>query len=168
MVSTRLNLGCGDSHLKGFINIDCRSEVNPDICSRIEDLDYITESIKEIYASHVLEHTNYRTIKHLLNRFYSWLEHGGKLFVAVPNMVVLGDLLDKGYNDEILFNWIFGRDDISPAHGHKWGFTDWTLRRELISAGFQVVRYFNSPYEDDSKYRFYGNPLSLNLECVKL
>jgi len=54
-MSLKLNLGCGKYKREGYVNIDSRPEVNPDICEYPWDLEYETESVDEIYMSHTLE-----------------------------------------------------------------------------------------------------------------
>lgn len=52
-----LNLGCGYHKLDGFINIDNRPEVNPDmVCDVISGLPYETNSVDMIRADDFLEH----------------------------------------------------------------------------------------------------------------
>ena len=52
----KLNLGCNDFKLKGFINIDIDPRVNPDVVADVCKLPYEDNSVEEIYAGHVLEH----------------------------------------------------------------------------------------------------------------
>jgi GT2 family glycosyltransferase/predicted SAM-dependent methyltransferase len=53
----RLNLGSGYAPIPGFINIDNRPEVNPDlVCDVLEGLPYEDNSIDEIQAYDFLEH----------------------------------------------------------------------------------------------------------------
>ena len=56
----KLNLGCGDKILKGYINIDTASsrlDKKPDVIADIRNLRKIKTSIAdEILAVHVIEH----------------------------------------------------------------------------------------------------------------
>jgi len=54
----RLNLGCGNSKKKGYINIDISREVKPDKVWNLEKipLPFKDNSIDEILAYHILEH----------------------------------------------------------------------------------------------------------------
>ena len=52
----KLNLGCSERKIHGFINIDSREEVNPDVVGDVTDLDSIdikNSSVDLIYASHI-------------------------------------------------------------------------------------------------------------------
>ena len=61
--SLKLNLGCGDKILPGYINIDTVSErkaKKPDVIADIRDLKTIkTEIDDEILTVHVIEHFFY-------------------------------------------------------------------------------------------------------------
>jgi len=164
-MSLKLNLGCGKNKRDGYVNIDSRPELNPDICEYLWDLEYEPESVDEIYISHALEHVNISTARRLLLRFHKWLKLGGHLFIAVPNLTLLGKLISEGNEDEILFKWIFGSGYEGPT-SHKWGFTENTLKKKLKRAGFKIIGYF-PPQNDDSGFQYKGQYLSLNLECQK-
>ena len=164
-MSLKLNLGCGKNKREGYINIDSRPEVNPDICEYLWDLEYEPESVDEIYISHALEHINISTARRLLLRFHKWLRQGGRLFIAVPNLTLLCKLISEGNEDVILFKWIFG-SGYGGVTSHKWGYTENTLRENLKQAGFKVIGY-SPPQNDDSGFQYKGQYLSLNLECQK-
>ena len=54
----RLNLGCGDVHMDGYLNVDKEAGCLPD---KIQDLevfpwDFKDDSVDQVILSHVLEH----------------------------------------------------------------------------------------------------------------
>ena len=75
----KLNLGAGDTQIKGFIPIDRKfgQEVYP--------LEYEDNSVDEIRASHVLEHFAGGAVDEVLRHWVAKLKPGGSLKVAVPN-----------------------------------------------------------------------------------
>lgn len=164
-MSLKLNLGCNKNKRKGYVNIDCRPEVQPDMCEYLWDLDFEPNSVDEIYISHALEHNNISTAKRLLSRFHKWLKPGGKLFISVPNMALIGKLIAEGNEDTILFKWIFGSGYEGPT-SHMWGYTENTLKKELKHAGFKKFQP-SKPQQDDSGFKYKGQYLSVNLECRK-
>jgi predicted SAM-dependent methyltransferase len=57
--SVKLNLGCGDKILDGYVNVDVaneRSGKQPDIICDIRNLNSFTDKSDEILAVHVVEH----------------------------------------------------------------------------------------------------------------
>ena len=83
-MTIRLNFGCGNRKLKGYINIDKSENANPDIICDLEEgkLPYEDETISEIVATHVLEHI--QNIIPLMNECYRVLEKGGEMKIVVP------------------------------------------------------------------------------------
>jgi hypothetical protein len=51
----KLNLGCGLDKRQGYINVDIRKDVNPDLVLNLEDIPYPFESnsIEEIIAKDI-------------------------------------------------------------------------------------------------------------------
>ncbi len=161
----KLNLGCADFKLEGYVNVDCRSEVNPDVVADVRTLEIQPESVDEIYCSHLLEHLNIKEARGLILKMHGWLKPKGKLYLSVPNLQEIGKILSGGVCTEIIFNWIFGRHDISEAHGHKWGYTFAILKRELEPL-FSIVGDF-VPVGGDATYIYEDKYLSLNVLCEK-
>ena len=57
----RLNLGCGEDHKPGYINVDKYG--NPDVLHDLEEFPWPwdDESVEEILMKHILEHLGERT-----------------------------------------------------------------------------------------------------------
>ncbi|MFH0876447.1 MAG: methyltransferase domain-containing protein [archaeon] len=81
----KLNLGCGQKKLKGYINVDFNPETSPDIIHDLNNFPYPFKdnSFKEILLDHVLEHLN-DPIKVIieLNRISN---HDGLIIVKSPH-----------------------------------------------------------------------------------
>lgn len=75
----RLNIGGGDTYLKGFVNIDRKNgqEAYP--------LAQEDGSVDEILASHVLEHFSHRQTSEVLQHWVQKLAPGGRIRIAVPD-----------------------------------------------------------------------------------
>ena len=56
----KINLGCGNDKLRGYLNLDSSREVKPDKVWNLENtpLPFKTNSVSEIIGNHVLEHVN--------------------------------------------------------------------------------------------------------------
>lgn len=61
--TNKLNLGCGNNYLEGFINLDVNPKAKPDIICNLDDpnvkLPFKDGEIDFIYASHIFEHIRY-------------------------------------------------------------------------------------------------------------
>ncbi|MEA3329763.1 MAG: hypothetical protein U9Q06_03385 [Nanoarchaeota archaeon] len=80
----KLNLGCGRSHKKGYINVDVSSEVKPDKIWDLEKvpLPFKDNSISEIVIEHAIEHVrNFIPLMHDLRRI---CENSAKIEIKVP------------------------------------------------------------------------------------
>ncbi len=83
----KLHLGCGNRYLPGFFHIDAINyDGHIDYVGDIAKLNFIeTNSVEEIYASHVLEHFKRHQIEEVLNEWNRVLQINGILRIAVPN-----------------------------------------------------------------------------------
>lgn len=83
---TNLNLGCGYKKIDGFINIDNRADVNPDlICDVIEGLPYEDNSIDSVRAHDFLEHIPIGKVIPVMDEIWRVLKPGGKFDSLTPD-----------------------------------------------------------------------------------
>ena len=162
----KLNLGSGSTRLEGYTNIDCDPMVEPDVISRVEDLDYGDNTFEAIYMSHLLEHLRLEDARTLLFNCHKWLHEGCKLFISVPDLGVLAELLVEGVESHIIIEIIYGKPDKPVEKRHQWGYTEISLKRELEVVGFKVLGKF-SPLLDSSGYKICGRLVSLNMVGLK-
>lgn len=142
--SKKLHLGCYNKKIYGFINIDIRPEVNPDIlddCAKLSKIE--NESIDLIYTSHTMEHFYREESLQALKRYYEVLKKGGEIYISVPD-------LDKVFRHYILHqdlrllqNFLYGsQKHIADFHYTGWNFT--TLKEDLESVGFTNVELYDT------------------------
>ena len=82
-METKLNIGCGRKHFKGFINMDCNPNVCPDIVRDLnKGLPFSDNSVDQIVAIHFLEHVD--DIQFTMYEIWRVLKPGAKLLVIVP------------------------------------------------------------------------------------
>lgn len=85
LICKKLHLGCGEIKKEGYINVDWKESLKPDIVHDLNKLPYPFEdsSFEAIEAVHILEHLNkpFETMKEL----HRLLKHGGKLLIKVPH-----------------------------------------------------------------------------------
>lgn len=85
----KLNLGCGDKLMKGWVNVDHVPDCNPDIVCNLEQFPWPweTDSVEEILLSHVLEHLGESRDVYLgiIKEMYRVCCHGAKIHIMVPH-----------------------------------------------------------------------------------
>lgn len=84
--SVRLNVGCANNREPGFINLDMDPQVHPDVVWSLEALPLPFDdcTFDCIFASHVLEHVERRSIIPLIHDFHRILKPGGRLIGITP------------------------------------------------------------------------------------
>ncbi len=86
----KLNLGCGDKILSGYINVDTVSERagnKPDIVCDVRSLDRFPDSYAdEILAVHVVEHFWRWEVVSIIKEWVRVLKPGGKMILECPNL----------------------------------------------------------------------------------
>ena len=188
---TCLNLGCFNKKLPGFVNIDIREEVDPDIVDDAFKLNkFQPDTIDLIYSSHMLEHLDFKEADTALKRWFEILKSGGILRLAVPDVQAAfahyfywGDL-------KLMYSNLWGSQR-HPYDYHKSGYDEKTLTEKLYETGFNEVRKWDwqtthpHDYIDDYSQSYYpdfckkkilangreidlkGKLMSLNLEAIK-
>jgi len=83
----KINLGCGNAYIPGYVNVDCRKEVNPDMCIDLEISMWPWEdnSVDEIMAFDFLEHIHQDKVVEVMKEIHRILKPGGTLSFQVPS-----------------------------------------------------------------------------------
>lgn len=87
----KLHLGCGETYLEGYTNIDYPQDqhsvmkVRADKYADIRTLQYPDNSVDEIRSHHMFEHFNRAEALALLARWRRWLKPGGALVIETPD-----------------------------------------------------------------------------------
>ena len=184
----KLNLGCGNKKLPGFVNVDIRPEVEPDLVDDIQTLNTMEKgSVDLIYCCHALEHFPREQSLGILCRWYEILKPQGILRISVPDMeaVFAHYFYWKDIRDLKGFIW-GGQKDSNDFHKDGWDETFLTIA--LTSTGFVNVHKWDwkttSPHDyiddysqaywptkecnyQDGQIRAYNKLMSLNLEGAK-
>lgn len=176
----KLNLGSNEKKIYGFINIDAREEVKPDRVDDVFKLEtFEPETVDLIYASHVLEHADFKEAKQALQRWFTLLKPNGILRLAVPDIekVCAAVLYLK---DMTYLKSAFWGSQRHAFDYHKSGWTFETLKENLLSVGFSdVYRYdwkkTEHSHVDDYSQAYLphmdkenGQLISLNVEARKI
>ncbi len=174
----KLNLGCGEKSLPGFINIDVKEFDGVNYITSIDNLEFKDNSVDLIYASHVLEHTPRPQTEPILREWYRILKHEGILRMAVPDFEAIVKVYSKNKNLDELTGLLYGRQDCE-YHFHYKTFDFKILSGLLKMIGFKKVYRYDfreTIHNDFPDYswaylphgdRENGTLMSLNIEAVK-
>ena len=80
----KINLGCGDKRINGYVNVD-KFKSDESVCLvNLEEakLPFDDESCKEVFADNVMEHIN--NLLPLMNEIWRVLRHNGLFYAIVP------------------------------------------------------------------------------------
>ena len=83
----KLNLGCGNEILDGYINIDrYNNTASVDLACDLGALPFPDESVDEIYTAHVFEHIGINDVYGVLDEWRRALRPHGRLKMYLPNL----------------------------------------------------------------------------------
>jgi predicted SAM-dependent methyltransferase len=173
-MTRKLHIG-GEIKAAGWEIINAKPGPHVDHAGNADDLSRFSDAtFAAIYASHVLEHLDYRDeLGRALLEWRRVLQPGGKLYVSVPDMDVLARLfLERerfNLNDRfMLMRMLFG-GHMDKYDYHYVGLNEEFLNTFLTQAGFSGIRRVQdfSLFDDASMTHFKGTPISVNLIAEK-
>jgi hypothetical protein len=148
----RLNLGCGDKFLEGYLNIDVapsRKGVAPDLIADLRNIPIDPGTADEVLAVHVIEHFYLWEAHQVITHWRSLLKPGGMIIIECPNILTAAREL---ISDESLASdgtskrgqlamWPMYGDPgwKDPLMCHKWGYTPLSLIQLLSECEFKNV-----------------------------
>ena len=168
----RLNLGCKDTHIPGFKNVDICASPNVDFVRDIHDLGFIDESVDEIYASNCYEHIKLPDAQRVLSDWCRMLKPGGILWLSVPDFdFVVKFYAATGTLSDWLIYHLYGEQK-NPYQFHYTVYNWPRLRLALSKAGFSKAEKVDAlPYGLDDASTMVdnqiGQKISLNVKAIK-
>jgi len=175
----KLHLGCFRKKIHGFVNIDVRADVEPDLVDDVSKLKkFKSNSVDLIYTSHVLEHFSRVDSVKALIRWHEVLKKGGTVRISVPDVEACIEHYIYHKDLDALKNLLYG----SQKHPYDFHYTGWdfkTLKRDLELIGFKDVRRYDwtkteHAHVDDYSAAYLphkdfknGRLMSLNVEATK-
>lgn len=144
------------------------------ICNANDLSLFENNTFDEIYASHVLEHFDYNgELQRTLKEWYRVLKPKGKLYVSVPDLDILAQLILEKKQLSIterfhIMRIIFG-GHVDQYDYHYVGLNQEFLADILYSTGFiQLIRVQHfGLFNDTSDLTFKGVNISLNIIAEK-
>lgn len=148
----RLNLGCGDKILPGYINVDIaenRNGITPDVICDLHCLTFPDNSVEEILSVHVVEHFWRWQVVDTLREWVRVLRPGGKMILECPNLLSACQELLRDPNaasgagvEGQRSMWVLYGDPAwrDPLMVHRWGYTPYSLAQVMAEAGLVNIR----------------------------
>jgi predicted SAM-dependent methyltransferase len=163
---SRLNIGCGDDLVAGWVNIDFDPAISYGKVTYKEGIlvlnfdmhdDLVLDNcIDQIYSSHFIEHITFEDAIIFLKKCYGYLRKGGVIRLSFPDL----ELWTKKYlqNDKEFLNKyksIYlsnpniktkGEIYMSQVHGygHRWSYDYESIEHILRIAGFSKISRKNA------------------------
>jgi predicted SAM-dependent methyltransferase len=138
----KLNIGCGGKRIKGYTGIDAHNTPAADIVAKAWELPMIkSNSVDEIYTSHMVEHLTPGEFRKSLTEWKRVLKPGGSLVIRCPNFeLYVREWLEGDY--DYRWGWgitnLLGHQHRGPGMLNRNAFTVQRLSKILKSAGFNV------------------------------
>ena len=173
-MTRKLHIG-GRETRAGWEILDVNPGAHVDHVGNAIDLSRFADgSFDEIYASHVLEHFDYRdALFQALNEWRRVLAPGGVLRLSVPDVDVLAHLLLQRHRLDInqrfqVMRMIFG-GHVDAHDYHLVGLNQDFLSAFLAQTGYVDVQRvaLHGLFADTSEMVVAGTPISLNLNACK-
>lgn len=170
-----LHLGCGETIIPEFINLDIRENKNDEIdkLSLVYPLDFSDNTFELVYSSHILEHFPRKQIRNVLQEWVRVLKPGGTLRISVPSLENLIQIYHQTNELEQIIGPLFGGQDYKYNY-HYTVFDRKSIASYLESVNLEAIhtwdykRTIHSKYWDYSQADTKGIPISINIEGRKI
>ena len=149
----KLNLGCGDKILPGYVNVDvaeARAGKRPDVLCDLRALKpFESGSVDEVLAVHVVEHFWRWEVADVLREWLRVLRPGGRMVLECPNLASAceafladSDVASGPGPEGQRTMWVFYGDPRwkDPLMVHRWGYTPKSLAALMQEVGLVNTR----------------------------
>lgn len=166
-----LHLGCGESYLSGYINIDLpfedrplHSKNGPDYFYNILDLRFPNNSIRKIENHHMFEHFSRPVSLALLCAWTLWLDQEGKLVIETPdfeNGIKHYLSISSFQSRQVILRHLFGSHEAYWAY-HYDGWSQEKFDYVLSKLGYTIedVKYFS--WKDTDNITVYAKKTTMH------
>jgi SAM-dependent methyltransferase len=166
----RLNLGCEDKILVGYINIGDRQkgEKKPDLLADITNLHMFADSsVDEIITIHVLQKFYFWQMPAVLQEWRRVLKPGGRLIIETGNLLhACAEIMRHPFNGALpssqttMFALYGNPAEQDEKMTNRWCFTPQTLTQILLDMGFDEIR------QEAAQFKL-REPRDMRVVCVK-
>jgi predicted SAM-dependent methyltransferase len=148
MTEIKLHIGCANTKIAGYINIDIRSTSATDIVTPAWNLHMYDDGVvSSIYCRHVFEHLDPNEAVMTLKEWHRVLVPGGAVNLIVPDLLFhCRQLLERAHIPKELnhamagfYGWRDERKGGNAHDAHKWGYTEQTLTSLVAEFGFSHI-----------------------------
>jgi tetratricopeptide (TPR) repeat protein len=81
----RLNLGCGNRPVPGYVNVDVfKGEIGDEVFE-LDNIPYLDNTIEAIHSEHALEHVVFDRAERAIKEWYRVLKPGGEVILYMPD-----------------------------------------------------------------------------------
>lgn len=146
----KLNLGCGQMYLPGWVNIDLDQNVKPDLLCGFNDLHHHFEkhSVDEILMLHSISYLRLWEARDFFKRTNEILKVGGTLTLEFPDLVKCAKVVTSAndldqYLEGVRGIFAFDLDQIKKKESfgtYSFGWSSWHIKKELLEMGFKEVQ----------------------------
>jgi len=139
---TKLNLGCGYAHKEGYVNIDMRPEVKPDLIADIrQGLPFADNSVDEVRAYDFLEHIPLGETIGVITEIWRVLKPGGVFESSTPSTDGRGAFQDPTHLSFWNRNsWLYySNQKVRDMYGIKANFTITEIEDIVTDKNLNVI-----------------------------
>jgi len=137
----KLNLGCGQCKLEGFLNVDCDEALEPDLVVDLKKpLPFEEGVFEEVLFMHTIEHIEKKWHPTILTEIHRALAENGRLILGYPEFSTCIKYWLENHRGKRDF-WeacIYGRQ-LSPSDFHVSAMDSAELKDLLLSVGFDDI-----------------------------
>lgn len=145
----RLNLGCGHQPKAGYLNVDQRALPQVDIQANVLKLPVDANTVKEIYAAHLVEHFTLQQLRQTVLPYWrDCLQVNGRLTLIAPNAdAMICAYADQQIDFQQLSTVLMGMQEYDGDF-HYALLSPESLSKLLQEAGFQSVEIVEAAKEN--------------------
>lgn len=135
----KLNIGCGDCILDGYINCDLYNQEAQIKCD-VRNLPFEDNSVEEVYASHLIEHFDFHEAFKVLMEWKRVLKPDGLIVLETPDFLgCCKRFVESNEQQRVgLYGFFFAKAWM-PGEIHKFLYTETQLSWTLRQVGFRDI-----------------------------